>query len=130
MNLVKNLVGKVFFNLTEIQTSANTGEVVVICAQRRNLNYSGHICVVVPETENHNAEWNNGEAVKLLQSQAGSKNFRYATSDRWWASSKYRNFGFWKQYIAIQKWHLTSGSTRRSDLISKKYLTQHRLTEC
>lgn len=84
------------FNLTEIQTSANTGEVVVICAQRRNLNYSGHICAVVTETDNHNAEWNNGEVVKLLQSQAGSKNFRYATSDRWWASSKYRNFGFWK----------------------------------
>lgn len=87
---------KGIFNLTEIQTFANTGEVVVICAQRRNLNYSGHICVVVPETENHNAEWKNGEAVKLLQSQAGSNNFRYATKDRWWASSKYRNFGFWK----------------------------------
>jgi len=84
------------FNLTEIQTSANAGEVVVICAQRRNLNYSGHICLVVPETENHNAEWKNGKVVKLLQSQAGSKNFRYTTLDRWWASSKYRNFGFWK----------------------------------
>lgn len=84
------------FNLTEVQTSANTGEVVVICAQRRNLNYSGHICTVVPETDNHNAEWNNGEAIKLLQSQAGSKNFRYATSDRWWVSSKFRNLGFWK----------------------------------
>ncbi|GAG48414.1 unnamed protein product, partial [marine sediment metagenome] len=42
--------------------------------------------MVVPETDSHNAEWNNGEAVNLLQSQTGSKNFRYATSDRWWVS--------------------------------------------
>lgn len=54
------------FNLTEVQTSPNTGEVVIICAQRRNLNYSGHICATVSEieTDNHNAEWSHGEVVK------------------------------------------------------------------
>ncbi|MCK4240561.1 MAG: glycoside hydrolase family 19 protein, partial [Candidatus Atribacteria bacterium] len=77
-------------------TSANAGKVVVICAQRINLNYSGYICAVVPEIDNHNAEWSHGEVVKLLQSQAINKNFCYATSVRWWAYSKSRNFGYLK----------------------------------
>jgi hypothetical protein len=35
--------------------------------------------MVVSETDSHNAELSHAEIVKLLQSQAGNKNFRYAT---------------------------------------------------
>jgi hypothetical protein len=83
------------FDLTKLQKAANAGEVVVICAQRKNLNYSGHICVIVPETQDHKAEWGGDEVKKPLQSQAGAKNYRYSTRI-WWTSTKYRKFGFWK----------------------------------
>jgi hypothetical protein len=82
------LVGNVFLILQKFKLLPNAGEVVVICAQRRNLNYSGHICAVVTETDKHNGEWSHGEVVKLLENQAGSKNFIYTT--------EFRNLGFWK----------------------------------
>ena len=56
---------KDIFNLKEIQTSDNASEAIVICAQRINLNYSGHIYAVATEKDNH-------------KDQAGNKNFRYA----------------------------------------------------
>lgn len=94
------------FDLTTLQEAANAGGIGLICAQRRNLNFSGHICVVVPERNGHRAR-REPDASRVregdgttpivrapLQSQAGRTNFRYGTPV-WWTSTRFRAFGFW-----------------------------------
>ncbi|HKX26727.1 MAG TPA: hypothetical protein VJ302_03445 [Blastocatellia bacterium] len=83
------------FDLNDLQRAANHGQVVVICAQRRDLNRSGHICLVVPETSEHRATRSGGEVTIPLQSQAGANNFRYG-GRRWWTGEEFGGFGFWK----------------------------------
>ncbi len=84
------------FDVDECQHSANQGNVVIICAKRVTTNRSGHICLVVPETKEHRAEYSkNGEVKKLLQSQAGSSNFTYKANYKWWTSQRFQSFGFW-----------------------------------
>jgi hypothetical protein len=84
--------------LDEIQQAANQGGVGVICAQRVDLNRSGHITSVVPEdVPPLLAERSPAGIVKLpLQSQAGASNFCFSCGPgKWWAASKFRAFGFW-----------------------------------
>lgn len=81
-------------DLTEIQEAANSGKVVIICAQRHDLNLPGHICVVVPEIDGQQAVRSSSKIVKPLQSQAGLKNYAYK-SWVWWTQPKFRDFGFW-----------------------------------
>jgi hypothetical protein len=83
------------FDLTELQSAANQGQVAIICAQNKQLDYPGHICAVVPETAEHRAVWNGTEVTQPLQSQAGSRNVRYWT-EVWWTSSRFRKYGYWK----------------------------------
>jgi hypothetical protein len=80
-----------------LQRIANGGGVGVICAQRTDLNRSGHICVVVPERPPDSAAKRADGNVQLpLQSQAGSRNFCYSCgTTRWWAGEQFRAFGFW-----------------------------------
>jgi hypothetical protein len=84
------------FDLTQLQDAANAGEVCLINAQRRELNRSGHIVAVVPETAQHQAA-RRGDSVSIpLQSQAGAENFRYGGTNRiWWTGAQFRAFGFW-----------------------------------
>ena len=81
-------------SLTEMQHAANQGEVAIICAQRINLNASGHIAAVVPEKGLHHAVWQGPRVTRPLQSQAGATNFRYGGST-WWTGRQFRRFGFW-----------------------------------
>jgi hypothetical protein len=78
----------------EVQNAANAGKAAVICAKRKDLNRSGHIVAVVPETGEHRAVRSAGLVSTPLQSQAGGTNFRYGTK-RWWTNDKFSAFGFW-----------------------------------
>lgn len=81
------------FDPDEIQKAANDGVVCIICGQRVQLERSGHIVAVVPETGDHRA-LGGSQVTTPLQSQAGWNNFRYGTP-RWWLDSKFRDSGFW-----------------------------------
>jgi len=83
-------------SIDEMQTAANNGQVVVICAENKTPNRSGHIVMVVPETNSNKAERTGGVVVNPLQSQAGRTNHKYRT-DLWWIrlASTFREHGFW-----------------------------------
>ena len=72
-----------------IQKKVNAnGGVGVICAKRFILNKSGHVVVVVPETETEKAFRLEGKVIYPLQSQAGMDNYNYFSEVRkdWWDS--------------------------------------------
>jgi hypothetical protein len=64
------------------------GGVGIISAKRFIIYKSGHIVVVVPETEKHKAFRVDGKVIYPLQSQAGYDNYNYFTEERkdWWAN--------------------------------------------
>jgi hypothetical protein len=83
-------------SLTKLQVAANQGGVGLIVARRKNDDRSGHIVLVVPETDaptqraRRNAE---GEVTRPLQSQAGVDNFAYGTPARdWWNGEQFAEF--------------------------------------
>lgn len=76
------------FDLTELQESANSGSVCIMSARRKDLNKSGHICAVVPETDHHKAVRKSGNVTTPVQSQAGATNFRYG-GKRWLDISRF-----------------------------------------
>ncbi|HRN45682.1 MAG TPA: hypothetical protein PLH20_13055 [Flavobacterium sp.] len=76
-------------NVDELQQKVNrNGGVGIITAKRFILNKSGHIVVVVPETESEKAYRENGKVIYPLQSQAGYDNYNYFSEQRrdWWAN--------------------------------------------
>ena len=81
----------------ELQQAADQGGVGIICAQRVDLNRSGHIVAVVPESTPPLLAQRAGGVVSLpLQSQAGARNFCFSCgTGKWWAGSQFRAFGFW-----------------------------------
>ncbi len=82
--------------LDKLQQAANQGGVGVIVARRTIEGRSGHIVIVPPETEQHQAERKQGVVVKPLQSQAGAVNFRYGTSTLdWWKAAQFAESAFW-----------------------------------
>lgn len=83
--------------LSKLQQAANQGAVALICARRKEDGRSGHIVAVVPETPEHAARRDSGGAVIApLQSQAGSRNFRYGTGRvRWWQGEEFADSAFW-----------------------------------
>lgn len=83
------------FDLTSLQDAANRGRVAVISAKRKNLEASGHICVVPPESERLDAERTDGRVTRPVHSQAGSRNHELALSKSWWQAPKFKEFGFW-----------------------------------
>ena len=79
-----------------LQDCANDGGIAVISAQRKELNRSGHICLVAPENSPRVAQRSADAVVLPLQSQAGATNFSYGTGTaKWWAGSEFRTFSFW-----------------------------------
>ena len=74
-----------------LQGAANAGGVGVICADRRAEGRSGHITVVVPETDTARARRDAaGNVAQPLQSQAGSRNHRYGSSGpSWWLGEQF-----------------------------------------
>ncbi|WP_413998754.1 SH3 domain-containing protein [Flavobacterium sp. W1B] len=74
-------------NVDELQEKVNAnGGVGIICAKRFILNKSGHVVVVVPETETEKAYRVDGKVIYPLQSQAGMNNYNYFSEIRkdWW----------------------------------------------
>lgn len=82
------------FDIADVQARANAGSVCMISAQQEDLNRSGHICAVVPETARHAATRKRDTVILPLQSQAGANNFRYG-GRVWWTASNFRGFSFW-----------------------------------
>jgi hypothetical protein len=83
--------------LTKLQTEANAGAVGLIVARRKIDGKSGHIVMVVPETDTDRAKRDRaGEVIAPLQSQAGARNFRYGTGTlNWWKSEQFADSAFW-----------------------------------
>ncbi|MFV8370037.1 SH3 domain-containing protein [Flavobacterium sp. LB2R40] len=74
-------------DVDELQKKVNAnGGVGIICAKRLILNKSGHIVVVVPETDTYKAYRKDGKVIYPLQSQAGADNYNYFSEIRkdWW----------------------------------------------
>jgi hypothetical protein len=72
----------------------NEQNLIIMSGQGKDLNTSGHICAVVPETAQHRAK-RQGERVTVpLMSQAGARNFEYG-GQVWWTAAKFARFGFW-----------------------------------
>ena len=81
----------------ELQTEANIGAVGMIVARRKIDGKSGHIAIVVPETDDERAKRNaTGAVTAPLQSQAGERNFRCGTSTpNWWNGEQFADSAFW-----------------------------------
>jgi hypothetical protein len=84
-------------SLTKLQLEVNQGAIGVIVARRKNDGLSGHIAMVVPETDEHTARRNAaGEVTAPLQSQAGRNNFRYGNGGpNWWKGQQFAESAFW-----------------------------------
>lgn len=83
--------------LDALQQHADLGGVGIIVARRREEGRSGHIVLVVPETQDDTAQRNQAGAVILaLQSQAGAVNFRYGRGNPdWWKGDQFAEAAFW-----------------------------------
>jgi hypothetical protein len=83
--------------LTKLQTEVNQGAVGIIVARRKEDGRSGHIVMVVPETEADTAKRDsNANVTAPLQSQAGARNFRYGRgSPNWWLGEQFAESAFW-----------------------------------
>lgn len=85
-------------DLDELQAAANVGEVGIIVAKRRDNGRPGHITVVVPEHGRFAAARNSSDLVlRTVESQAGSKNYRFVTKrTAWWQHDRFESFAFWR----------------------------------
>src|SRR5262245_3881079 len=83
--------------LSKLQLEVNQGAIGLIVARRKNDGLSGHIVVVVPETDANRARRNAaGEVIAPLQSQAGVNNFRYGVGKlNWWKNDQFTEYAFW-----------------------------------
>ncbi|HWP86248.1 MAG TPA: hypothetical protein VNM70_00105, partial [Burkholderiales bacterium] len=83
--------------LTKLQTTVNQGAVGLIVARRKDEGRSGHIVVVVPETDDERAKRDAaGDVTMALQSQAGTRNFRYGKGKAdWWRGAEFAESAFW-----------------------------------
>lgn len=84
-------------DIDELQRAANDGGVCLIVAKRKDLNRSGHITAVVPETDDFSAARNaQGMIQRPVESQAGATNHRLVVQNRaWWLDPKFSSFGLW-----------------------------------
>jgi len=82
---------------TELQNNANRGAVCLIIARRKQDGRSGHVAMVVAETDKLTAKRKaNGEVSAPLQSQAGSVNFNYGNGTTgWWRAERFAEFAMW-----------------------------------
>lgn len=82
---------------SKLQLEVNQGAIGLIVARRKEDGRSGHIVLVVPETDVHRARRGaTGEVLAPLQSQAGVTNFRHGTGKRdWWKGEQFADNAFW-----------------------------------
>lgn len=83
--------------LDKLQQAANQGGLGLIVARRKEDGRSGHIVMVVPETNDQSARRSStGEVVAPVQSQAGTANFRFGTGTAgWWNGEQFAESAFW-----------------------------------
>ncbi|MDT5269019.1 MAG: hypothetical protein QOH49_1205 [Acidobacteriota bacterium] len=84
-------------NLAKLQQDVNLGAVGVIVARRTDDGRSGHITIVVPESNDLTARRNTqGEVIAPVQSQAGVRNFRRGNGTaQWWLGDQFAESAFW-----------------------------------
>lgn len=82
------------FDIEKLQEKANEGNVCLISAKNKILSKSGHICAVVPETDQNKA-YKSYLGFSPLISQAGRKNYQYKSNYNWWHYNSFSQFGFW-----------------------------------
>lgn len=91
-------------NMMIAQDAANNGKIVVLLAANRDRERSGHINVIVAETPVTESGASSQQALRTdnldefrpLQSQAGSKNFKFGThSNRWWVDNQHEQGAAW-----------------------------------
>ena len=83
--------------LTKLQNAANIGGIGLIIARRKDDGRSGHVVVVAPENEMGSAKRDaEGTVLAPLQSQAGSRNFKFGRgSTDWWLGEQFAEHAFW-----------------------------------
>jgi hypothetical protein len=104
-------------DMESAQTAANQGQIVILLAANKVATKSGHVSVVLAESNDHKAgrDETTNQVVVPLQSQAGSKNFKYSseagapgsTDKKWWEDSKHKDGAAWIFGGAIQSPLLT-----------------------
>jgi hypothetical protein len=87
------------------QASANQGSIVILLAANKVAKKSGHVSVVLAESNDHLAgrDEATNKVVVPLQSQAGSKNFKYSaesgapgsTAKKWWEDASHKDGAAW-----------------------------------
>lgn len=82
------------FSPQDLQDAADRGKIGVIVANTKNHSKSGHISVVVPQTDENQPVKIEGKVTTPVMSDAGWNNHNYY-SYRWWTREKYSFFGFW-----------------------------------
>jgi PAS domain-containing protein len=91
-------------DMNAAQEAANGGSIVIILASNVQASRSGHVSVVLAESGDHQAQRDeDGQVVVPLQSQAGSRNFKYSAeagapgsrSREWWSDARHRLGGAW-----------------------------------
>ncbi len=73
------------------------GSIGLICARNRDRARSGHITVVLPETDQLKATRQAGRVIYPLQSQAGGENIKYFSAQKgaWWTWERFDSFGMY-----------------------------------
>lgn len=91
-------------NMNAAQQAANSGSIVVLLAANAVASRSGHISVVLAESPEHQGHRDeNGQVTVPLQSQAGSRNFKYSAEAgapgsrgrQWWSDAAHRQGAAW-----------------------------------
>jgi hypothetical protein len=72
--------------------------VCLVVAKRRDLNRSGHIVAVVPESDGYAAARDDaGEVLRPVESEAGATNHRLVVkATAWWRDARFQAFAFWR----------------------------------
>jgi hypothetical protein len=84
-------------DLSKLQNAANAGGLALIIARRVEEGKSGHVVMVVPESDAVMAKRDaTGNVIAPVQSQAGAVNFKAARGKLdWWLDPRFEDHAFW-----------------------------------
>lgn len=81
------------FTAQELQDNSDRGGIGIIVANTKDHGAAGHICVVVPQTNEHKPVLTDGQVTTPVMSQAGGSNYKYRAY-KWWTNRRFSFFGF------------------------------------
>ena len=93
-------IGKKYFgwekaaDMKTAQAAADSGQLVIILAANKVSTRSGHVNVILPQTEQRKAKTENNEFLPL-QSQAGGSNFKHKAHYAWWKDANHKDGAAW-----------------------------------